>query len=209
MSAKDRIVSRIRAHLEGSATPELPAPAPPAALPGGATLVDGFVRRLESVGGVVHRVRDANAAAAALAEIAREETLERLAVSDAPRLAELLGALDSAVEILGDPFDRRALLLADAGLTAVQLAIAETGTLVLDSSAELHRLVSLLPRVHIAVCRADQIVATLGEALARFEEPGPPPTLTFITGPSRTADIELELVVGVHGPEVLHVLLLE
>ena len=99
------------------------------------------------------------------------------------------------------------LLDADAGLTSCQLAIGETGTLLLDSSAERHRLVSLLPRLHIALCRADQIVATLGEALARIGEEGPPPTVTLVTGPSRTADIELELVVGVHGPEELHVLL--
>lgn len=204
MSARDRILNRIHGTLEGITAPPLPDPPPRGT---GEATVEEFARRLESVGGVVHRCRDAAAAATVLAELAREKRLERLALSDEPGLGELLGELDPALEILEAPVTRAALLGADAGLTACQLAIAETGTLVLDSSAERHRLVSLLPRLHLALCRADQIVATLREALAHFE-PGPPPTVTFITGPSRTADIELELVVGVHGPEELHVLLL-
>lgn len=76
---------------------------------------------------------------------------------------------------------------------------------------ERHRLLSLLPKVHFAVLPADRIVATLGDALAAARGAGgaPPRALTLITGPSRTADIELTLVVGVHGPKELHVLLVD
>ena len=75
---------------------------------------------------------------------------------------------------------------------------------------EHHRLVSLLPAVHIAILPAAAILGTLGEALAAIrDESGVvrARAITFITGPSRTADIELTLVVGVHGPKELHVIL--
>ena len=69
---------------------------------------------------------------------------------------------------------------------------------------------SLLPAVHIALLPAAAILGTLGEALASVRDRSGAvraPTITFVTGPSRTADIELTMVVGVHGPEELHVIL--
>jgi L-lactate dehydrogenase complex protein LldG len=96
----------------------------------------------------------------------------------------------------------------DVGITNAQAAIAETGTLVLDSAAEQNRLVSLVPPVHIAILDASRIFATLGETLAALQsgdELGP--AITFITGPSRTADIELTLTIGVHGPQELYVII--
>ena len=94
----------------------------------------------------------------------------------------------------------------DVGISTAQAAIAETGTLVLDSACERHRLVSLVPPVHIAVVNASAIVETLSEALALLQEKEISPAITFITGPSRTADIELTLAIGVHGPQELYVI---
>jgi L-lactate utilization protein LutC len=94
----------------------------------------------------------------------------------------------------------------DVGISTAQAAIAETGTLVLDSACERHRLVSLVPPVHIAVVKASAIVETLSEALALLQEKEISPAITFITGPSRTADIELTLAIGVHGPQELYVI---
>ena len=95
----------------------------------------------------------------------------------------------------------------DVGVSNAQAAIAETGTLVLDSAYERHRLVSLVPPVHIAVVNASSIVETLGEALALLQKDTEiSPAITFITGPSRTADIELTLAIGVHGPQELYVI---
>ncbi len=96
----------------------------------------------------------------------------------------------------------------DVGISKVQGAIAETGTLVLDTERERHRLVSLLPPVHIAIVDASQIHLTLGETLLvlRRDTEEVSPTITFITGPSRTADIELTLAIGVHGPQELYVI---
>ena len=94
------------------------------------------------------------------------------------------------------------------GVSCVQAAIAETGTLVLCSTSERHRLVSLVPPVHLALVREGDLVPDLDAAMEHLSSAGPPPLVSFITGPSRTADIELTLVVGVHGPEELHVILL-
>ena len=86
--------------------------------------------------------------------------------------------------------------------------IAETGTLVLESARERSRLLSLVPPIHVAVLSTRCICESLGDALARVRQ-GASHAITFITGPSRTSDIELTLVVGVHGPQTVHVLLLE
>jgi L-lactate utilization protein LutC len=94
----------------------------------------------------------------------------------------------------------------DVGISTAQAAIAETGTLVLDSDCERHRLVSLVPPVHIALVNASAIVETLGDALTLLQKKEISPAITFITGPSRTADIELTLAIGVHGPQELYVI---
>jgi L-lactate utilization protein LutC len=122
---------------------------------------------------------------------------ERVAVSDAPELAGF-GSIPSA----SDLFDF------EVGITRAQAAIAETGTLVLDSSCERNRLVSVVPPVHIAIVPASRIYATLAEVLAMLQGGSEvSPAITFITGPSRTADIELTLTIGVHGPQELYVII--
>jgi L-lactate dehydrogenase complex protein LldG len=98
----------------------------------------------------------------------------------------------------------------EVGVTEAQAGIAETGTLVLDSSVERNRLVSLVPPVHIAILDASRIYATLGETLAMLQGGDEvSPAITFVTGPSRTADIELTLAIGVHGPQELYVIVVQ
>ncbi len=94
---------------------------------------------------------------------------------------------------------------ADIGITGVDFAIAETGTLVLLSGPKQPRLTSLLPPVHISILEREKIVANihvLFERLGEFYESYDKlcSCISFITGPSRTADIELNLTLGVHGP---------
>lgn len=106
-----------------------------------------------------------------------------------------------------EEFSHQDLFKLDVGITYAQAGIAETGTLVLDSSRERNRLVSLVPPVHIAILDAARICATLGETLALLQSADEiSPAITFITGPSRTGDIELTLTVGVHGPQELYVI---
>lgn len=96
---------------------------------------------------------------------------------------------------------------AGIGITAVDYALADTGTLVLITGAGRARSVSLLPPVHVAVLKPQQIISGLDELIPLLDVELAS-AVVFITGPSRTADIELTLVVGVHGPQELHVILL-
>ena len=98
----------------------------------------------------------------------------------------------------------------EAGITSTMGGIAETGALILWSSQEEPRLMSLVPPIHIAVLRADKIYNSLLEVMQKENWSANMPTNAFlISGPSKTADIELVLAFGVHGPKELIVLLIE
>jgi L-lactate dehydrogenase complex protein LldG len=132
----------------------------------------------------------------------------RIALSDDAVVERLARLMPVEVDEIAVAPDAAELFGYDVGISRVQGAIAETGTLVLDTQRERHRLVSLLPPVHIAIVDASQICLTLGETLSvlRSDTEEVSPTITFITGPSRTADIELTLAIGVHGPQELYVI---
>lgn len=104
---------------------------------------------------------------------------------------------------------------AGAGITGVDFALAETGSLVLTSFTEGSQLTSLAPPIHIALYRRSQIRASLDEVLRNLpvsrdpDRPSPARSAVFITGTSRTADIEQVLVRGVHGPREVHAILVE
>jgi L-lactate dehydrogenase complex protein LldG len=95
------------------------------------------------------------------------------------------------------------------GITGAFCAIAETGTLMTMSGRDTPAAVSLLPETHIAVVRKSRIVRGMEEAwqLMRDELNEPPRAVTFISGPSRTADIEQTVTLGAHGPYRVHVIL--
>ena len=106
---------------------------------------------------------------------------------------------------------RRHMAGIDIGFTPADYGIAETGTLVIDSSSEELRLATMISEVHVAVLPKSRLRATALEAeteLRRFME-APPNYCAFVTGASRTADIERVLALGVHGPLELHILLME
>ncbi|WP_367138322.1 lactate utilization protein C [Saccharothrix sp. HUAS TT1] len=102
------------------------------------------------------------------------------------------------------PVDRPTLERADAVVTACHVAVAETGTIVLDHDAadQGPRALTLIPDYHLVVVRADQVVAGVPDAVAALAGVR---TQTWISGPSATSDIELERVEGVHGPRTLEV----
>ena len=178
------------------------------------SLVRRFSEQLEAVGAHCIIASSEPEAASALKDIFQKLQTDlsralRIALSNAPILERLMraaGINGSEITISPSAAD---LFGYDVGLTTAQAAIAETGTLVLESNEERHRLVSLLPPVHVAFIDAANICATLGEALREVVRKGPmgmSRAITFITGPSRTADIELTLTIGVHGPKELYVI---
>jgi L-lactate dehydrogenase complex protein LldG len=216
--ARIDVLGRIRQSLAaarselGTAPAAMPvaySPGSPSGLDSAAERRASFTLMLERVGARVHVARDATAAAEAVAGIALELGARTVAVSDDPAARAACAGTGASLVEPGE--SRAALLAADLGVTGAQLGIAETGTLVLDHGAERHRLASLVPPVHVAILEADSLVGTLGDALAHFggRDGLARGAITFVTGPSRTADIELTLVVGVHGPRALHVVLIE
>jgi len=176
-----------------------------------AAAADLFRLNLEAVNGHCLIVQGETEIARALTQIITDLQrtnlrAQRIAISDNPLVERLMHLTDLEIEALTiAPND---IFSYDVGISTVQAAIAETGTLVLVSADERHRLVSLVPPVHIAIVDASRICETLGEALTLLRNGRElSRAVTFITGPSRTADIELTLTVGVHGPQELYVII--
>jgi L-lactate dehydrogenase complex protein LldG len=164
-----------------------------------------FARELEAVGGEVVLARSAEDACAALAaELRRARgfvswSRTELARSSGLDLSSLWQELGERGREPSAPDFRAAALAAEVGVTGVEHAVADTGSLVLSAGVGRPRSVSLLPRLHVALVREGQLLVRLGLSLARFREHAPS-AVHFITGPSRTSDIENDLSIGVHGP---------
>jgi L-lactate dehydrogenase complex protein LldG len=206
--ARQAILGSIRTHLAASVPEENHENLPqnPVIL-SKTPSVELFKERLETVNAHCIIVNNDTDIADALTRIITDLKAQRLAISDNPEVERLLHLTDLEIEELGVSPNAHDIFRFDVGITTVQAAIAETGTLVLDSTQERHRLVSLVPPVHIAIVDASKIYETLGEVLAFIHKNEISPAVTFITGPSRTADIELTLTVGVHGPQELYVII--
>lgn len=164
-----------------------------------------FARELEAVGGEVLLAKSADEARARLrAELTQAVaavTWQRAELSRTSGL-ELSSLWQELGERCREPSAadfRAAALAAPVGVTGADWAVADTGTLVLASGPGRPRSASLLPRLHIALVAEHRLVARLGEGLARLGR-HTPSNLSFITGPSRTSDIENDLSIGVHGP---------
>ncbi len=188
MTPRETMFSSIRQALGRSSGD--PAPKPPAArlnsVPSGDPVAK-FSEAFTALNGKL--VLAANPAEAR----SKLETLlagKRVVASRAP----ILGGL-------GEEYSREACAAADIGLTSADFALADTGTLVFLSESHESRLISLLPPCHIAVIERDKILTGLDELLLRVPYPCVQSSaMVRITGPSRTADIEMRLVRGVHGP---------
>lgn len=207
MNDRDAILHDIRDALGRSS----PVPQPPPALIRIPDVpveqrIEQFTAALTKLGGKVHVA----GGAAAARRYVEEVTGGREAIaSHAPFLREC--GIDEIATGYTDWRElREACARAAVGITSAAYALAETGSLVMIASAEEPRLVSLLPPVHIAVVPLNRLLTGLDELFTMLPEPERlSSSMVFITGPSRTADIEQILVRGVHGPGEIHVVLVE
>ena len=132
----------------------------------------------------------------------------RAVASDAPFLRTTgITSLPGVASNIGDESTlRRVCVEADVGLTSADYALADPGALVLLSTSREDRIVSLLPPVHIAVIPASCILTGIDDLFHALPDPAAvSSSMVIIAGPSRTGDIEMSLVLGVHGPRELHV----
>lgn len=166
------------------------------------TPIENFKVNLESVGGHCEVVAGENEAAEYVESLIAQVGATKIAVSNSEMVARIVGGMETTVNATPEY-----LFGSDLGITSAQWGVAETGTLVLESAKESHRLTSLVPPVHLCILRADDIRQTLGEIL-ELTSRELSPAVTFITGASRTSDIELTLAIGVHGPGELHVIVI-
>jgi L-lactate dehydrogenase complex protein LldG len=174
-------------------------------LPTGTAIVDLFAERVSDYRATVHRTPTASLAAM-IATVLEARSATRVAVP-AGVPDDWLAASGAAAVADDPPLAFGDLDQLDGVITGCAVAIAETGTIVLDGGAgQGRRALSLLPDLHVCVVLASQVVGTVPEALARLDPIRPQ---TWISGPSATSDIELQRVEGVHGPRVLDVVIVE
>jgi L-lactate dehydrogenase complex protein LldG len=178
------------------------SPIEPTEFPPIKNLVERFTEELTAVGGKVYQLKQTELTARLIAFL-KENQIEAAMLWDA-----IPGLDESALTASGVRLERDPNPNLKAGLTGALSAIADTGTLVIHSGQGRPLGASLLAEFHIAILRASQIVPSLDEAL-RNAEVRKVSALALITGPSRTADIEMTLTIGVHGPKELHVFIVE
>lgn len=206
MSARNEILDRVRRALT-----DRPA-APPVARdyqgPGELAVVDPvalLTERLIDYRAGVRRCR-ADGVAEAITDLLAERGIKRIVVPDGFPAAWLAaGPADISAD--EPPLTPAQLDRIDGVLTTCAVAIALTGTIVLDAGpGQGRRALTLVPDYHLVVLRAAQIVAGVPDAVAALDPIRP---LTWISGPSATSDIELQRVEGVHGPRTLDVLIVD
>jgi L-lactate dehydrogenase complex protein LldG len=187
--------------------------------------LERFQREFERVGGVLHRVETVEDVPGVVGRLARERDASSviawhpgaLGFDPAPGLATEKLACALMPDAVPDEAERRRLRATIAatplGLTGVDLALAETGSLILRSGAGRPRSTSLLPACHVAVFDRTALVESLAQVGVFLEawhlDDASGAVINVITGPSRTADIELTLTRGVHGPKEVHAVFVE
>lgn len=224
MSERERFLQQVRqAVAEGNRAGHAPPLASRGAVGyqgGGPDPVTRFEGEFRAAGGQMYRVADAASAAATVVQLIEARAARQVLVGsgalvgalELPGRLQPLGVKVESVDRLGPENCRMAFFGADVGISGVDYLIAETGSLVILARPDQPRSLSLLPPVHIAVAHRGQVLPDLFdlfESRLTAERESLPSSLSLITGPSKTGDIELRLVTGVHGPGEVHVVLIE
>ena len=187
--------------------------------------LDKFGREFERVGGVLHRVPSTADVAGVVGRLARERNAASVITWHPSALGfdPSAGLHAEGLAVHGMPATtpeseirrtlRETIAVTPIGLTGVDVALAETGTMILRSGAGRPRSTSLLPATHVAVFDRTILVESMAQVGVLLEawnaEEASGAVINFITGPSRTADIELTLTRGVHGPKEVHAIFVD
>lgn len=200
-SARDDILSRVRAALHDVEGDPAPVVAPPGVAAPATGLVDHFAERVADYRAtVVHCPPDGIAAAVAAALPAGARVVVPAGLPET-----VLAGIPAPIP--DDGLTAAELDALDAVVTCARVGIAETGTIVLDHEPDQgRRALTLVPDRHVCIVYAGQVVADVPDAFPLLDPLRP---LTWISGPSATSDIELDRVEGVHGPRHLHVIVVD
>jgi L-lactate dehydrogenase complex protein LldG len=214
MSSRDAILSRIRSALAHD--PQRPLPPVPEVWPRENPTVDAmaerFQRELEAVHGEAVRCVDMDQARVKLAELAAQESWETIGASDRSLCRELCRGLPpDRVAWAASDWTPQSMASLSAGVVEADCLLADTGTSMVACGRAEERLLCYLPPACVIVATTDRLAEHLPSAwpaiASRVADPQLRGEFVFITGPSRTADIEKILILGVHGPKRLTVLL--
>lgn len=206
--SRDHVLHKVRTALGRNAgQPPSEVPAPRLRIPevGAETRMRQFLGAIDALAGRTLHAASPDEARAYAAALVKGKTA---VASNAPLLREW--GIASLPGVRTDVCDREELrslcATADIGITSADYALADTGTLVMLSSYEEARLISLLPPAHLAIVAKERLLTGLDELFTILPNPAErSSSMVLITGPSRTADIEQILIRGVHGPGELHV----
>lgn len=211
--SREIILNRVRSALisAGTSLPENLGPTPEEILPPGLDLVKRFKEHWQASTGIFHRARSARGLTQIMAKIlgpARGKT-----VMAASSFNDLMPEFDGIVQklelrIATEPEEFPSV---EVGLTGAELALAYSGTIMVTSDNKLDLTASLLPPTHVALIPRSRLVHHIGQAFEHFNKNKnlPPRAAAFISGPSKTADIQLTIVHGVHGPGQAHAVILD
>jgi L-lactate dehydrogenase complex protein LldG len=207
-------VRRALGHVKGTVTP----PAPPAIEDALARMVakdadlgEVFAKYAKEQKMLIARAT-AGDVAQAVVDFVKQQPIRRIALAASERIARL--GIESALKAAGydvrrwDESSLDGMYEFDCAVTDVECAVAENATLVIRPSAEQGRSMSLVPMFHIAIVETSQIVPDMIELFEQLGRDANRSSIILITGPSKTADIEMNVVTGVHGPNVVQVFLL-
>jgi L-lactate dehydrogenase complex protein LldG len=168
-------------------------------------LAETFGENLKLIGANCKIVSNLKDARNEVENLIVEKSAKTIAISDSDSVTKIAQTVNS--DFIQNA-SAEELFNCDIGITSAQFGIAETGTLVIESDKEFNRLTSLIPPIHICILERSKLRNNLGEVLEELNE-NLSKSVTFITGQSRTSDIELTLALGVHGPKELFVFIVE
>ena len=216
--SRDRIFSRLHAALDQATVPNTPPPEMPIITVSQKEKIAKLKTLMEAMRTEVYTTRGQNWTMA-LVDIFKIRKIKSLLYSPQTEIGRALelkkkNSTQGLPQLI--PYDdnieqlKEMVFKVDAGITSAAGAIAETGALILWPTQKEPRLMSIVPTIHIAVLHADTIHNSLSEVIQKENWSQKMPTnIVLVSGPSKTADIEMTLAFGVHGPKELIVLILE